>query len=348
MRVLPLLTLAACLAAASSEPVRPDTSSRSAKPAKSDKEPAKAPLNKPAAPTARPVPLPAKPITEPAKAAVKKTAPPAARPAESRREESGRKPSLASRPDTAFARASEWESGEAEILTYEVKRMGPDGERRDRGSLITQRLFLRPDGLVAEASESASGSPKETEILNAALLEGGGEDVPLSTETVSQFRRIGNFALLRQEQSLMGSTGTTHRSLDCRVQPPRLRIASSGGEAVRDTLLARWPVYTEAMLFTYLRAIPLRTGYREEVWLQDWGREGSFDLLPRFASITVAARAPGVRDTDTWYVTVDRDDGRQSRFWVGASGLHPIIVADLSDGTEWLLLGISRKKYRGW
>jgi hypothetical protein len=325
MRVLPLLTLAACMAATSAERPRPDSSAKPANPAK-----------------------PTQPITGPAKSSVKKAAAPAARPAERRREESGRTPSVASRPDTAFARASEWESGESEILAYAVKRIGPDGERQRSGRMITQRLFLRPDGVVTEAPETAAGSPKETEILNAALLEGGGEDIPFSTETVCQFNRLGDFNLLRQEQSLMGRTGTTHRSLDCRMQPPRLRIASSGGEAARDTILTRWPVYTEAMLFTYLRAIPLRQGYREEVWLQDWGREGSFDLVPRFASITVAAHAPGVRDTDTWYVTVDRDDGRQSRFWVGASGLHPIIVADLSDGTEWVLQGISRKKLPGW
>ena len=256
----------------------------------------------------------------------------------------GRVPSSEPSPDTAFARSSEWGSGQAEVLAYAVKRIGPDGEAHWRGRLVTEGLFLRPDGTVAQGS----GAPGETGILNAALSLDGDAGAPFSIETVCQFTRTGNFRLLRQEQSLQGWPGTTHRSLDCRLAPPRLRIASSGGEASRDTVLARWPVYTEEMLFTYLRAIPLRAGYREEVWLQDWGREGGLQVEPRYASISVGAKESGVRDMDTWHVTVDRDDGRHSEFWVGASGLHPIIVANLSDGTAWTLQRIARKKYRTW
>lgn len=261
-------------------------------------------------------------------------------------EASGRTPSAEAvpHPDTAFARASEWESGQSEVLAYVVKRVGPDGEARWRGRMTTERLFLRPDGTVAPGP----AVPGETEILNAALFLEGDAGAPFSDETVCQFTRAGSFRLIRLEQSLQGWPGTTHRSLDCRPVPPRLRIASSGGEAPRDTTLARWPVYTEEMLFTYLRAIPLRAGYREEVWLQDWGRTGGLQKEGRYASISVLAKEPGVRDMDTWHVTVARDDGRHSEFWVAASGLHPIVVARLSDGTGWTLQGISRKKYRTW
>ncbi len=269
-------------------------------------------------------------------------------PPESHDRESGRSPSAASRPDTAFARSPIWESAEPEILEYTVKRIGAETPKRGRGRLLTERLFLRPDGTTVRASDGEDQKKGATEILNAALLEEGGGDIPFSIETVCQFPRTGKFGLLRQEQSLQGWPGTTHRSLDCRGQPPRLRVSSSGEEPSLDTLLTRWPVYTEAMLFTYLRAVPQRTGYREEVWLQDWGRAGSLRPVPRYAEITVHAKETGVRGLDTWYMTVDRDDGRQSQFWIGASGLHAVVVAELSDGTEWILKGISRKKYRTW
>lgn len=211
--------------------------------------------------------------------------------------------------------------------------------------MATVRLFLHPDGTVAPVPEDRA----DTEVLNAALSVDGGEaGAPSSVETVCQFPRSGLFALLRQEQSLQGWGGTTHRSLDCRRSPPRLRVASSGGEAPRDTLLARWPVYTEEMLFTYLRALPQRAGYREEIWLHDWGREGKLAPSPRFASITVRAEAPGIRDMDTWYVTVDRDGGRRSEFWLGAGGLHPVVVANLSDGSIWTLQRIDHQKTGSW
>jgi hypothetical protein len=323
------LVMAACAAALPNERFRPDSV---------------------AVPSAKNIPASAqlKPATKTPASGKTVQKPPTAleRPREIPSEETGRTPTHGPRPDSSFARASDWETGETEILTYTVKHADPVGGKRAQGRLLTERMFLRPDGTAARAPETASGGPTETEILNAILWEKGGEEDPFSTETVSQFSRARDFALLRQEQGLLGRHGATHRSLDCRAQPPRLRIASGGGEASLDTLLTRWPVYTEEMLFTYLRAIPLRPGYREEVWLQDWGREGRFRLLPRYASITVSAKASGVRDVDTWYVIVDRDDGGRSQFWIGASGLHPVIVAELSDGTEWILQGTSRKKFR--
>jgi hypothetical protein len=258
--------------------------------------------------------------------------------------ESGEVPSLRPRPDTAFARAADWDRGEAEILEYAVTRSGRDGEGRYRGRLVTERLFLRGDGTTAR-----SGGKGDTEILNASLgVSGEAGGIPSSSETVSQFPRAGLFSLLRQEQSLQGWPGVTHRSLDCRPTPPRLRVASSGGEVPRDTSLARWPVCTAEMLFTYLRAIPLHAGYREETWLQDWGEDGRMGIKPRYAAIAVREHAPGIRDMDTWYVTVDREDGRRSEFWIGAAGLHPVVVARLADGSEWALQGISRRKYRSW
>jgi hypothetical protein len=160
--------------------------------------------------------------------------------------------------------------------------------------------------------------------------------------------RRGPFVLLRQEQSIQSWPSVTHRSLDCRVSPPRMRVLSSGGEVTLDRSLQQWPVYTEEMLFTYLRALPQRAGYREEVWLLDIGPEGRFASKAQYAAITVRSKAPGIRDMETWYVTVDREDGRRSEFWISATGLHPVVMAILLDRSLWTLQGISRRKYRIW
>jgi hypothetical protein len=102
------------------------------------------------------------------------------------------------------------------------------------------------------------------------------------------------------------------------------------------------------MLFTYLRSVPQRAGYREEVWLQDWGAEGRFAIRPQFAAIAVRSRTRTIRDMETWYMTVDREDGRRTEFWVSASGLHPVVLAVLADRSTWTLQEISRKKYWSW
>ncbi len=256
--------------------------------------------------------------------------------------ESSEAPALTPHPDTAFARAVDWEKGTAEILEYNVKRTGIAGENRSKGKVITERLYLKPDG---QAVRKRTGN-EDVDILNTTLyLAGEQESVPFAVETVTKLPRKGAFALLRQDQTLQGWPGTSYRALDCRSEPPRLRIVSSGGETSRDSVLVRWPVYTEEMLFTYLRALPQRAGYREEVWFQDWGGEGRIALKPQFATISVRSKAPKIRDLDSWYITVDRDDGHRSEFWVSATGLHPIVVALLADGTEWSLQSISRKKY---
>jgi hypothetical protein len=88
------------------------------------------------------------------------------------------------------------------------------------------------------------------------------------------------------------------------------------------------------MLFTYLRAIPQRIGYREEVWLQDWGPIGRLIAKPQFATISVRQKTR-IRDLETYYVTVDRDDGRRSEFWVSSQGLRPVALATLADRSQW-------------
>ncbi|MDB5050261.1 MAG: hypothetical protein JWO30_3332 [Fibrobacteres bacterium] len=255
------------------------------------------------------------------------------------------KPGMVPKPDTAFARAVDWNDGTAEVLTYSVRRSGKTGESECRGKLVTERMFLRSNGLA----DRKSTGKDELEILNALVSVSGEEDgIPFSSETAIKMPRKEAFRLLRQDQSLQSWPGVSHRSLDCRVTPPRLRIVSSGGESALDTVLSRWPVYTEEMLFVYLRALPQRAGYREEVWLQDWGGEGKMTTRPRFATISVRSRTTAIRDMDTWYVTVDRENGRRSEFWISASGLHPIVLAILADGATWTLQDIARKKYWTW
>jgi hypothetical protein len=249
------------------------------------------------------------------------------------------------KPDTAFMKASDWDRGNAEILTYAVKWNGKDGESDAQGKLVTEKMYLHADG---SADRKAAGGG-DAEILNAVLACSGKDgSVPFSRQTAVKLARRESLRLLAQDQSLQTWPGVTHRSLDCRVTPPRLRVLSSGGEASRDMPLVRWPVYTEEMLFTYMRAVPQRAGYHEEVWLQDWGGEGRLDPQPRFAEINVHSRTSEIRDVDAWYVTVDREDGRRSEFWVSASGLHPVVRAVLADRSVWTLQGLAREKYWSW
>jgi hypothetical protein len=251
-------------------------------------------------------------------------------------------PQMRPKPDSTFARAVDWDDGSAEVLTYEVKRSGKGGEFGCRGRLITGRMFLRPDG----HTDTVSAGKNDLEILNSRLTADGEEGgVPFSFETVVKMARKDAFRMLRQDQSLQAWPGMTYRALDCRVSPPRLRALSSGGEASMDTVLTRWPVYTEEMLFTYVRALPQRAGYLEEVWFQDWGAEGKLPTRPQFASLSVHSKTSAVREVETWYVTLDRDDGRRSEFWVSAKGLHPVVVAILADGSTWTLQDIARRKF---
>jgi hypothetical protein len=258
--------------------------------------------------------------------------------------ESGARPALPPRPDTGFARARDWEQGFAEVLDYAVQRPGLEDMQIHQGSLTTERIFIKPDGTVGRRP---SGQ-KDLDALNATLALAGREDgAPFSMETVAKLPRREAFRLLRQDQSLQGAPGNAHRSLDCQTTPPRLRTVSSGAEPMRDTVLARWPVYTEEMLFTYLRAIPQRIGYREEVWLQDWGPIGRLIAKPQFATISVRQKTR-IRDLETYYVTVDRDDGRRSEFWVSSQGLRPVALATLADRSQWALRKISRRKTQAW
>jgi hypothetical protein len=254
-------------------------------------------------------------------------------------------PHTTAKPDTAFMRASDWDRGNAEILSYGVKWNGKDGESDAQGKLVTERMYLHADG---SADRKAAGKG-DAEILNSVLACSGKDgSVPFSVQTTVKLSRRESLRLLAQDQSLQAWPGVTHRSLDCRTMPPRLRVLSSGGEAKRDTALSRWPVYTEEMLFTYMRAVPQRAGYHEEIWLQDWGGEGRLDPQPRFAEINVHSRNSEIRDVDAWYITVDREDGRRSEFWVSSSGLHPVVRATLADHSVWTLQGLAREKYWSW
>jgi hypothetical protein len=255
------------------------------------------------------------------------------------------KPLMQPKPDTTFARSVDWNKGTAEVLAYEVKRLGKAGEGKYQGRLVTERMYLQPNGLADRKPAGRS----DVEILNAVLAYSGEDGgIPFSSETVVKMPRRESFRLLKQDQSLQSWPGATHRSLDCRPVPPILRVQSSGGEIPRDTVLSRWPVYTEEMLFTYLRALPQRAGYREEVWLQDWAGEGRLPIRPQFATISVRSRTASIRDMETWYITVDREDGRRSEFWVSAAGMHPVVMAILADRTTWTLQEISRRKYWNW
>lgn len=250
-------------------------------------------------------------------------------------------PGLAPRPDSAFNHASAWDGDTAETLRYSVKRHGPDGDMDALGEIRTERRFLSAGG----RTDPKAVDREALEILETTLsLNWNQDDSPYSRRTVVKLPRRGAMRLLRQDQSLQGRGGTSYRILDCGAGPPRLRVVSSGSEPSVDTALGQWPLYTEEMLFTYLRAVPQRAGYREEVWLLGENSRGRLADRAGFAAITVRGKSAGIRDMDTWYVTVDRENGRRSEFWISAAGLHPVVMAILADRSEWTLREISRRK----
>lgn len=165
-----------------------------------------------------------------------------------------------------------------------------------------------------------------------------------SRNTAVKLPRGGPFGLLRQDESFQSPSGTVHRVLDCGVTPPRLRALSGGIEAPADSALGQWPLHTEEMLFTYVRSLPKRAGYREELWILDGGVRAGTAPRVRFATLTVRGKMAGIREVDTWHVTLDREGGGRSEFWMSQSGMHPVVLAVLADGSEWTLLEISRKK----
>lgn len=256
--------------------------------------------------------------------------------------------------DSTFALAAIWDSAVAEVLVYsvrsgavsgnpagEVREGGPGDRIGGSGYLITERRFFPPDG----AAEIKPAGRDGIEILNAVMTSSWMESgMPYSRNVAAKLPRRGPFLLLRQDESLQSPAGASHRSLDCRVTPPRLRILAGGMEAAADSTLEHWPLYTEEMLFTYVRALPKRAGYRQEIWLLDGGLRGKVPPRIRFATLSVRGKMAGIREVDTWHVTLDREGGGRSEFWMSQSGLHPVVLAILTDGSEWALREISRKK----
>lgn len=256
-------------------------------------------------------------------------------------EENARVPGMAPRPDSAFNQSSAWDGDTAEILRYSVKMPGEEGGVDTQAELLTERMFL---GLGGSTNRKAARR-EDAEILEATLSLNWNQDgSAFSRRTVVKLPRRGAMRLLRQDQSLQGREGSSYRVLECPAGPPRLRVISSGSEPAVDTVLGQWPLYTEEMLFTYLRSVPQRAGYREEVWMMGENAKGRLSERPGFAVITVRSKSAGIRDMDTWYVTVDREKGRRSEFWISMSGLHPVVMAILADRSEWALREISRRK----
>jgi hypothetical protein len=245
-------------------------------------------------------------------------------------------------PDSGFFKARDWDDGQAEILTYSIKRIAPGGEQRIEARIATEKLFYRQNGQVARVRSAVS----DTEILSLSMMQiwkQGGD--PRTSETVLQMPRQAPFNLLRQDQSFQSWPFISFRTLDCRLVPPKLRMHASGIDTNLELDLKQWPIFTEEMLFLYLRALPQSTGYSEEVWLLDGGGEGRFSSKSRIAKIMVRSKTTSVRDMETWYMTVDREGGVRSEFWLSAKGLHPVVMAILADQSVWTLGDISRRKF---
>ncbi len=243
------------------------------------------------------------------------------------------------RPDSSFASSPLWDNGQTEILVYSVELPG-EMEGAGFGRLTTK---LGVSG-KADAHSSKPGVTSGVENISAALTctwpKDGGERI---RTTIDQLPRRGALRLLRQDQSISAFPTLIHRTLDCREFPPKVKVLADDDEDELDTALAEWPIYTEEMLFTYLRALPQHAGYREDAWIVPGGEPGRFLPKAKFASIEMRASAM-VRDVETWYVTVDVEDAGRLEFWVSANGLHPVVMAILSDRSTWILQEMERRK----
>jgi hypothetical protein len=249
-------------------------------------------------------------------------------------------------PGTDFAQALDWDDGKAEILEYSVKKNVAGKEMTFPARWITEKLYYPDTG------GSAVRKPKDKAarpILNSTLsysLELDG--APRSIMAIVKLPRAGVLRLARQDVSLQIWPYAVQRVLECGKAKPRWHEISSGEEAARDTVIGKWPLFSEEMLFTYVRALPLHTGHREDIWLLESQLEERASSQARSARLSVREKGNRIREMETWHITVDREDGKKLEFWVGAAGLHPVVLAMLPDKSVWTLQKISRKQYWPW
>ena len=244
-----------------------------------------------------------------------------------------------------FLAATDWSDGKAEILIYSVQKSYRGDNLNFPAQCLTEKKFLnKKNGVLSHKSgdglQSIFASSFHFQFNSESLLHSYAISIQMSAEHPMH--------LLRQETSLQSWSGLSYRLLETEEDKTKFSVFSSGQESDRDVVLDKPGLLTEEMLFTYLRSIPLETGYSEEIWLLDnsFGDKSSANV--QYAKLYVLSKTNTVHEILTWLVEVQKADGQKISFWISAEGLHPVVCANLSDKSIWNLETIQRKKYWSW
>lgn len=103
------------------------------------------------------------------------------------------------------------------------------------------------------------------------------------------------------------------------------------------------PLLFEESLFLEVRDWPLEKGYVKEIW---WYPLITNEHPPKeavYARAEVLGGQQTLRDIQVWQVRIKPASGRSSEVFIQCQGSHPVIEANLSDGSKWILQTVSRR-----
>ncbi|MFC1584480.1 hypothetical protein ACFL5V_02915 [Fibrobacterota bacterium] len=240
-----------------------------------------------------------------------------------------------------FNQFKEWESGKAEILEYKLKKVYMGKELVFPARLITEGKYY------SFAQEKASRKPEAgyIPILNFSILysfkRDEGDRHSMST---LKFSRRGKLTLARQDVSIQSWDGQIVRQYNNLSTPPVLE-ARSWLEGGKKLVMEQTPVFTTEQLFVHLRDVPLEPGYMEKIRLLGSLMEDMVDSRIYYAEIKVHKDSRVLRDQETRYISVTREDKKKLEFWVGVGGLRHVVSAILPDGTTYMLDKVNWQRY---
>ena len=238
--------------------------------------------------------------------------------------------------------SKDWDDGKAELLVYDVIRIYRGDTLHETATWITETGFYAP----TSGEFTRKRERDHVEVLQAVLRRpGAAEGLSVSALAALQWDRRRPQSRWWQRTSLHGIYGGHWRRLALEDGKLALRVESTGGEGARVLQDYKPPLLTEEMLFTHLRNIPQRRGFKEEVWLLDSQLGDRPSYHAQYAKIEVMQENVLVRELNACLVVVARDDGKRHEFWLHRQGLHPVIKARLADGSDWTLRTWERKKY---
>ncbi len=240
-----------------------------------------------------------------------------------------------------FLNESSWQDGQAEILAYSVVRSYKGVEIRYPAHIVTEKVWQQKDGLLVR--KAGAGKP----LLHSTLAYTFNADGFAHNHHASVQVGGDPLRLVTQESLVANWKGVIRKKL---TQGPKVRLEIETNGFVSG-LTQEWdktPIFTEEMLFSYLRSLPFAKGYTEDIWLIEPMLDERVTPRIRYGKIRVEYKIAGIKDLTTWYVTVTRENAKKLEFWVNVSGLRPVVRAILSDGSVWEIKSIDRQKYWTW